>query len=69
MTEEFQRKHLFKPFFTTKEKGLGIGLYQCRQIVEAHGGSIEVSSAPGKGSVFTVALPSFRGAGCTVPEG
>ncbi|MFO0754794.1 MAG: XrtA/PEP-CTERM system histidine kinase PrsK [Thermodesulfovibrionales bacterium] len=69
MTEEFQRKHLFKPFSTTKEKGLGIGLYQCRQIVEAHGGRIEVSSAPGKGSVFTVALPSFRGAGCAVQEG
>lgn len=68
MTEEFQRKHLFKPFTTTKGKGLGIGLYQCRQIVEAHGGHIEVSSAPGKGSVFTVTLPAFRGAECIAPE-
>jgi putative PEP-CTERM system histidine kinase len=57
MSEEFLRKRLFKPFSTTKEKGLGIGLYQCRQIVEAHGGRIEVQSEVGRGSVFTVRLP------------
>ncbi|MBI4684811.1 MAG: PEP-CTERM system histidine kinase PrsK [Nitrospirae bacterium] len=57
MTEEFINNHLFKPFSTTKSKGLGIGLYQCRQIVHSHGGSIDVSSEPGKGSVFTVYLP------------
>lgn len=37
--------------------GLGLGLYICRQIVEAHGGKISVESAPGEGSVFTVTLP------------
>ena len=57
MTEEFQRRHLFKPFSTTKAAGLGIGLYQCKQIVEAHGGWIEVKSEAGKGSSFTVHLP------------
>ena len=57
MTEEFLRDHLWRPFRTTKDKGLGIGLYQCRQIVEAHGGSIGVESGYGKGSVFTVRLP------------
>ena len=57
MTEDFMKNHLFKPFRTTKEKGLGIGLYQCRQIVEAHGGRIEVQSEPGKGTVFTICLP------------
>jgi len=57
MTEEFMRDHLWRPFRTTKQKGLGIGLYQCRQIVEAHGGAISVESDYGKGSVFTVSLP------------
>ncbi|HEX9020238.1 MAG TPA: ATP-binding protein, partial [Nitrospirota bacterium] len=57
MTEDFIKNHLFRPFSTTKEKGLGIGLYQCRQIVEAHAGRIEVKSEPGKGTVFTVVLP------------
>ncbi len=57
MPKEFQQQHLFKPFRTTKKKGLGIGLYQCRQIIEAHHGKIELSSEPGKGSVFTVFLP------------
>lgn len=57
MSAEFLRTRLFKPFSTTKEKGLGIGLYQCRQIVKAHGGRIDVQSEAGKGSVFTVHLP------------
>lgn len=57
MTEEFVRDQLFKPFRTTKDKGLGIGLYQCKLIVEAHGGRIEVISRMGKGSVFTILLP------------
>ncbi len=66
MSEEFRRKHLFKPFRTTKEKGLGIGLYQCKQIIEAHEGWIEVSSEAGKGSVFTFYLPSVKEAGYAV---
>lgn len=57
MEKAFIVNQLFKPFRTTKKKGLGIGLYQCRQIVAAHGGRIEVESSPGKGSVFKVFLP------------
>jgi hypothetical protein len=57
MSAEFIRERLFKPFATTKQKGFGIGLYQCRQIVEAHGGRIEVKSAVGEGTEFTVWLP------------
>ncbi len=54
MSTRFLRTELFKPFRTTKKQGLGIGLYQCRQIIEAHGGRIQVSSEEGVGSVFTV---------------
>ena len=50
---------LFEPFVTTKRKGLGIGLYQCRQIIEAHGGRIEVESCVGGGSTFTLWLPGL----------
>lgn len=57
MPEAFVQGHLFRPFRTTKEKGLGIGLYQSRQIVEAHGGRIEVVSREGEGTMFTVVLP------------
>ena len=57
MTEDFVQNQLFKPFATTKQKGFGVGLYQCRNIVEAHGGRIEVVSEPGRGSCFTVWLP------------
>ena len=38
--------------------GLGIGLYQCSQIVESHGGKIDVTSEVGKGTRFTVYLPA-----------
>ena len=44
------------PFKSTKAKGMGIGLYQCKQIVEAHGGRIEVRSALAEGSEFVVCL-------------
>jgi putative PEP-CTERM system histidine kinase len=57
MTQEFMNDDLFKPFRSTKKRGLGIGLYQCKQIVEAHHGSIGVESASGKGAIFTVSLP------------
>lgn len=60
MTEEFINNHLFRPFRTTKKKGLGVGLYQCKQIVDAHNGRIEVKSEPGKGTVFTVYLPLLK---------
>lgn len=56
MSEEFMAKSLFRPFQTTKKNGLGIGMFQSRMIVEAHGGRISVTSAPGKGTTFRVFL-------------
>ncbi len=57
MSNEFIKKDLFRPFTTTKNNGSGIGLYQSRKIVEAHGGTIEVQSLEGSGSTFRVILP------------
>jgi len=51
---------LWTPFFTTKAKGMGIGLAICKRIVDAHGGKIEVKSTEGKGTVFSVFLPSSK---------
>lgn len=48
---------LFEPFFTTKKRGTGLGLSIVRQIVEMHGGSIDLRSEKGKGTIFTVDLP------------
>ena len=50
-------KKIFTPFFTTKAKGVGIGLSICRKFVKEHNGEIRVKSEEGKGSVFTVILP------------
>jgi signal transduction histidine kinase len=50
--------NLFVPFFTTKPEGTGIGLSLCRQIAEAHGGSVTLTPGPhGRGAVATVRLP------------
>ena len=57
MSREFIQSSLFRPFQTTKPHGLGIGLFQCKKIVEAHKGRIEVESAEGKGSTFRIVLP------------
>lgn len=57
MTPEFMSKQLFRPFQTTKKQGIGIGMFQSRMIVEAHGGRMEVQSELGKGSTFRVLLP------------
>ena len=50
---------IFEPFFTTKDKdkGTGLGLAVCKDIVERHGGRITAENAPGGGSIFTVYLP------------
>jgi putative PEP-CTERM system histidine kinase len=58
MTEEFMEKSLFKPFQTTKKKGLGIGLFHSKLIVEAHHGVLEVNSSVGSGTEFRVLLPA-----------
>lgn len=57
MSQEFIQKSLFHPFQTTKKKGMGIGLYQSKMIVEAHGGKMEVESEGGKGTTMRVLLP------------
>ena len=57
MSPEFISRCLFKPFQTTKKKGLGIGMFHIRMIVTAHRGRIEVESEKGKGTTFRVLLP------------
>jgi two-component system sensor histidine kinase PilS (NtrC family) len=51
-------KHLFTPFFTTKERGTGLGLATVQRIVDANGGAVTVDSQLGKGTRFTVRLPA-----------
>ncbi|MBO0800442.1 MAG: HAMP domain-containing protein, partial [Blastocatellia bacterium] len=57
MTDEFMRERLFHPFATTKKKGIGLGLYSCRDIIEQHGGQIEVASKVNAGTEFKIILP------------
>jgi signal transduction histidine kinase len=56
MSPEFLAQSLFRPFQTTKKNGLGIGMFQSKMIVEAHGGKISVTSEAGKGTTFRVSL-------------
>ncbi len=55
--DEETSKNLFNPFFTTKDKGVGLGLALTRKIIEDHRGTIEVMSAKGKGTTFILRLP------------
>ena len=57
MTDEFVRTRLFQPFVSTKESGFGIGAYEARALIAAMGGRLEVESAPGEGTRFTIILP------------
>ena len=50
-------KKIFDPLFTTRAKGIGLGLAVCKSIIERHGGAIEVESKVGEGALFTVKLP------------
>ncbi|GEM_PF-1657144 len=58
---ETVRRRVFDAFFTTKEGGLGIGLSLSRNLINAHGGSLDVESEEGVGSRFTVTLPIRTG--------
>jgi signal transduction histidine kinase len=63
--DEETRSRIFTPFFSTRAvggDGTGLGLSVSRQIVEGHGGTIEVESTPGNGAVFSVWLPASWGA-------
>ena len=56
MTPEI-RKKVFEPRFSTKSGGHGLGLYNCKKIIENHGGQLTVESTPGVKTAFTISLP------------
>ena len=69
MTREVS-EHIFEPFFTTKGvKGMGLGLAVSYSIVERHGGRIEAISSPGRGTTFTITLPTDEAALAEVKSG
>ena len=53
-------KNIFNPFFTTKDKGVGLGLALTRKIIEDHRGTIDVVSEKGMGTTFTILLPVVK---------
>ena len=58
-----QLKHIFEPFYTTKDEGTGLGLYVVKQLIERNGGKIFVKSGPGYGTYFNL---EFSGASKSV---
>ncbi len=59
MSKSFIETRLFRPFSTTKKTGIGLGLYTCREVIHAGGGTIKVDSVEGAGTTFRVVLPSI----------
>jgi putative PEP-CTERM system histidine kinase len=57
MSEVFMKESLFRPFQSTKKKGLGIGLFHARAVVQSHGGSLHVESEVGRGTTFVATFP------------
>ena len=57
MSKDFIERSLFRPFQSTKKKGMGIGMFHSKMIIEAHGGKIRVDSEVGKGTTISVVLP------------
>jgi len=55
------QSRLFKPFFTTRASGTGLGLAVVQAVAQAHGGGVRVDSRPGEGSEFIVQLPRLEG--------
>ena len=53
-------RQIFKPFFTTKERGVGLGLAVCRRIIANHNGKIRVKSIPGQGTIFYIRLETIQ---------
>jgi two-component system, NtrC family, sensor histidine kinase HydH len=62
--DEETRSQIFVPFYTTKSRGIGLGLAVTKRVVEAHGGTITVRSTPSVGTSFTVTVPGARTTAC-----
>jgi signal transduction histidine kinase len=54
---ESQLEHLFQPFKSSKQNGLGVGLFQCKRIVEDHQGTIHIESQAGRGTTVIITFP------------
>jgi signal transduction histidine kinase len=66
--DAYMRENLFRPFRSTKETGLGIGLYHCKVVIEAAGGRIHVSSRANVGTTVQIILPAAaEAAAATLP--
>lgn len=61
ISPDFARDHLFRPFQTTKAGGVGLGLYTARQIIEFHGGRLELKSLSDRGTMARILLPASSG--------
>jgi len=68
MTQEFIRDHLFKPFQSSKESGMGIGAYESQQYIAGLGGRIDVKSEPGVGTRVRMVLPALKVAGAAAAQ-
>jgi len=58
-----QMGHLFQPLYTTKARGIGLGLVVVKNLTESNGGTVRVESTSGKGTCFAIRLPCEEGDG------